>query len=124
AAVWAQTDWFPPSAHNGFMDICLGLGIGGVVLLCVAFVQAVSRTLAIRHRHYRLERSLLLASFSYLILSNLTETTLLAYNFMSWILFVAACIGLSWFGAAQHDPHIRLARFDSTGRLVNQPSRS
>ncbi|MBV9354345.1 MAG: O-antigen ligase family protein [Chloroflexi bacterium] len=96
AVVWAQTDWFPPSAHNGFMDLWLGMGVGGVALLAAAFVQAVWRTLALPPRTYTLERSLLLASFSFLILSNLTETTLLSYNFLSWILFVATCIGLSW----------------------------
>ncbi len=96
APVWAQTDWFPPSAHNGFIDLWLSMGIGGIVLLVAASVQAVWRTLTLPPRRYTLERSLLLASFSFLILSNLTETTLLSYNFMSWILFVAACIGLSW----------------------------
>jgi O-antigen ligase len=99
APVWAQTDWFPPSAHNGFMDLCLGLGMGGVLILGAAFVQAVSRALTLPARTCRLERSLLLASFSFLILSNLTETTLLAYNFMAWILFVAACIGLGRSGS-------------------------
>jgi O-antigen ligase len=104
ATVWAQTDWFPPSAHNGFMDLALGLGLVGLVVLGAAFVQAVVRTLSIAHPRYRLERSLLLASFAFLVLSNLTETTLLSYNFISWIAFVAACIGLSRLGSEGETP--------------------
>lgn len=84
----------PPTAHNGFLDLALCLGIVGSLLfsfaLLAGFVQAV--------RHFSQGKSsdelLPLLLLIYVVMANISETQLLGSNYI-WILFVMTLVRLN-----------------------------
>jgi exopolysaccharide production protein ExoQ len=45
AVVWALAGWQAPSAHNGYLDLWLGLGLVGIVIFAAVFLQTLIRAL-------------------------------------------------------------------------------
>ncbi|OUL37161.1 polymerase [Nostoc sp. T09] len=93
ANVWYAVGWKAPYAHNGWLDIWLTVGLLGLLVCALGFI-------------FSFLRSLLWVSYSktfdglwpgifiiYIFLANMTETTFMVQNNISWVLYVAA--GLS-----------------------------
>ena len=76
----------PAYAHNGWVDLWLGLGVYAVwiwaALLAVTWITTVAAT-------YRRSEALLALPFlAMFTLTNLTESSILYYNAIGWVLFV------------------------------------
>jgi O-antigen ligase len=84
--------WNTPNAHNGFLDLWLGLGLVGVLIFIIGFVINLLRAIYLIRWNQRSENLWLLVFLTYTILSNLTETTLLEQNSLEWILYVSATL--------------------------------
>ncbi len=92
--VFAATGWVVTGAHNGFLNVGLELGVMGFTLVLLTLLQAF--------RHTR--TAFLTAGSSYVdwciglvfltVVYNLDERTLLATQYLPWILYVLACTGL------------------------------
>jgi exopolysaccharide production protein ExoQ len=89
ALVLSEVGWDTPHAHNGFLDLALDLGLLGMALLVTALTVASRAAL-------RSARTSALASgvwplvfLSFLLLINVTESSLLRQHNIYWILFVA-----------------------------------
>jgi exopolysaccharide production protein ExoQ len=89
ALVLSEVGWDTPHAHNGFLDLALDLGLLGMALLVIGIIVASRAAL-------RSARATALASgvwplvfLSFLLLVNVTETSLLRQHNIYWILFVA-----------------------------------
>jgi exopolysaccharide production protein ExoQ len=88
-AVWDALMWQAPSAHNGFLETWLGLGVVGLVLSTALF----ARTLVWAWR--RLERVRDESTYWPLVFllmllgENTTESNFLDQNHLLWALFVA-----------------------------------
>jgi len=87
--VWYATGWNPPNAHNGLLDLWLDLGLLGVSIFLMGFWKNILRGLG----WIRLSKTSLsifpLVYFTYIVLANLTENTLLVQNDIFWVLYVA-----------------------------------
>lgn len=94
AEVWARTNWEAPHSHNGFLDLCLDLGILGVLAFMVSFLTGYSRALT-RVRLTKTEEGIWpLIYLSFMLLYNLSESGILKQNDIFWVLYVAVNISL------------------------------
>ena len=96
-AFWGGTDsaalyvieragWEVPDSHHGFLDMTLQIGIIGSAMVCLALWQTVLRGIA-RIRLYRSWLSSWLMVYAlYMVVVNLSETSLLITNNIFWIL--------------------------------------
>jgi exopolysaccharide production protein ExoQ len=90
--VWMTAGWEAPHAHNGFLELWLGLGtLGGVLFLTNYAIATVGAVRWLR----RSETSAGLWPMVFLIftiISNLTESAILEQNSIFWILYVAVVL--------------------------------
>jgi exopolysaccharide production protein ExoQ len=93
--VWQELKWNAPGAHNGFLELWLGLGLIGLVTFAVSltanFVLAwkASRS-AEREASYWAVLYLV-----FFIAYNLSETLILEQNDIFWVLYVAIVVSLN-----------------------------
>ncbi|MDZ8187880.1 MAG: O-antigen ligase family protein [Nostoc sp. ChiSLP02] len=85
--------WPAPTAHNGFLDLWLGVGLLGLLVFFAGFVINLSRAIYfIRLNKAHENQVWLLIYLTFIILANLTETTLIEQNSIEWILYVSAIL--------------------------------
>jgi len=89
AYVWMVTFWQPPNSHNGFLDVTLDIGLIGLGLVLLSFITRFYRALPYHMSSQGWENDWPLLYLFYLVLCNLTETTLLDHNSFFWTLFIA-----------------------------------
>lgn len=94
ASVWYASGWTPPNSHNGFLDIWLDLGLLGVMIFVISFVILLFKSLRYIRVTNTVEGFWPAICLFYLIMINLTETSLLVQNNMFWILYVAAEVSM------------------------------
>jgi O-antigen ligase len=89
AYIWLNSGWIPNHPHNGYLALCLDLGILGLGLFFLGFSRNYLQALA----WVRATKTVLdvwpLVFMTYMILANLTETSLLESNSLNWILYMA-----------------------------------
>ncbi|MBG1240126.1 O-antigen ligase family protein [Nostoc sp. NZL] len=90
--VLQTVQWNTPNAHNGFLDLWLALGLVGVLVFIIGFVINLLRSIYLIRWNQTFANLWLLLYLTYIILSNLTETTLLEQNSLEWILYVSAIL--------------------------------
>jgi exopolysaccharide production protein ExoQ len=125
--VWLATGWEPPSAHDGFLDLMLDLGVVGLLVFVPIMIAALRYAYALALRGKTLESAFPFIFLIFLLISNVTESYLVAYNSLSWVLFVAITIQLSMWWQEERRPHARAvarapARADD--RPVSRPVRA
>lgn len=81
--------WEAPHAHNGFLETALGLGFTGLALLLVAMWKNLVRGVQIARAGTEIEDFWPLLYLIFTVLSNLTESSLLAANSFLWMIYVA-----------------------------------
>lgn len=88
AQVLSIVRWAAPHSHNGFLDLCLDLGLLGLLTFAFSFLAVCWRSI-ICLRSIRTSEGLLpIGYLTFLLLANLTESSLLRQNSL-WILFIA-----------------------------------
>lgn len=88
--IWQATGWTPPNSHNGLLDLWLHLGLLGVAIFTVEFLlQTLPKALV----WVRLSQTVVglwpLLYMSYMVLANLSESTLMVQNDIFWVIYVA-----------------------------------
>jgi O-antigen ligase len=95
AYLWRTLQWECPYGHNGFMDLLAELGIAGLAVfllsLTTAYIQGV-RWLRITKN---VEGLWTLMYLSFLVIYNISESTLLATNSIFWILYVSTIFSMA-----------------------------
>jgi exopolysaccharide production protein ExoQ len=91
-------------AHNGFFEICLEIGIAGLALSTVAWLNGLRRLLPLWRRGDIESVAFPLAVLVLVALYDLDENTLLIFNGLFWPLFVA---GLAQIECANRDARHR-----------------
>ena len=94
ASVIEVIEWNTPHAHNGYLDVCLQVGLVGFVLFLAGLLAALPRAIAALRATATTEGIWPIVFLSYMVLYNFTETTLLQQNNIYWVLFVSTlCSG-------------------------------
>lgn len=86
--VWNAVRWQPPHSHNGFLDLWLDLGLLGLAIFAFSFIAVCVRAVAWLRQNHTSDGLWPLAYLTFLLLANLTESSLLRQNFL-WILYVS-----------------------------------
>lgn len=95
ATVWRAAQWTPPNAHNGLLDMLLDLGLLGVSVFLIGFGITLLRGIT----WFRIDKSW--HSFwpilypTYLVLANVSESFLLNFNDLLWVLYVSISFSLA-----------------------------
>jgi O-antigen ligase len=84
-----------PHAHDGFLDLLLSVGFVGLVCFVIAFVVVWRRALVVLREDQGRAALFPFAYLSFLILYNLTESSLLGSRAFEWIVFVAVAGALA-----------------------------
>ncbi|ELS02525.1 lipid A core-O-antigen ligase-like enyme [Xenococcus sp. PCC 7305] len=74
-------------AHNGFLDILLGIGFIGMSLFLISFFSNVIKSLLFLRKTNSVEGFWPILFLNYIILTNLTEGTLAALDNIFWVLY-------------------------------------
>jgi exopolysaccharide production protein ExoQ len=94
AYVWNASSFKAPNGHNGYLDLCLELGFVGLFIYAFAFISSFQKAI----QYIRVVRTpdgfwpTLL--FSYVVLSNLTESGLVAQNNFLFMIQVSTFLSL------------------------------
>lgn len=87
--VWRAAGTETPHAHNGFLDLLLGLGVAGLVCFAVAFVVVWRRALVSLREQPDQGGLFPFVYLSLLLLYNLTESSLVGARAFEWVVFAA-----------------------------------
>ncbi|MHC5734230.1 O-antigen ligase family protein [Nostoc sp.] len=94
AYIWRIVGWVPNHPHNGYLALCLDLGLLGLGVFFLGFwgnyLQGFAR---LRGSKTTLDVWPLI-HMTYLALANLTESTLLESNSLNWMLYVAVSLSV------------------------------
>lgn len=89
AYVWVAMHWLAPNAHNGFLDLWLGLGLIGLALFLAGFAIVFWKSLKKARLGNSAEFRWPLLYLIFLVVYNLDETNLFQHNSLMWALYVA-----------------------------------
>ncbi|GEM_PF-1702732 len=118
APVWLATGWNPPNAHDGFLDLMLDLGVVGLLIFVPIVLAALRRAYALALRAKTLDAAFPLIFLAFFLVSNITESFLVAYNSLSWALFVTLSLQLSlWWQAERRSPLLSAERIPAAPDL-------
>ena len=88
AIVSLAVAWDVPHAHNGFLDLTLGVGLLGLALFSISYLSTFAKSLA-QFRSSQSDESIYPSIILiYIVISNVSETGLFSYNNIYWLLFV------------------------------------
>ncbi|MCB0108676.1 MAG: O-antigen ligase family protein [Caldilineaceae bacterium] len=92
--VWLATTWSAPHAHNSLLDVWLELGIIGVTIFLVGFVNVFRKAVVYAQGAQNPANLLPLAFLVFFALSMLPESVILQSNDIYWVLYVAITASL------------------------------
>jgi exopolysaccharide production protein ExoQ len=90
----ARTQFQPMHAHNGFLDLALDLGWVGLGLFALSFFTNVAKAVVYLSRNRLPESGLPLLLLTYTLMTNFTETGLLAVSSI-WFWYVVTTVRLT-----------------------------
>lgn len=92
---WLREGWRVPHAHNGFLDLSLELGLIGLSCFLAIFLLTGIRRLKDIKLHAAPEYVLPIVLLVYLVMANLTESSLMKRNDLLWVLFITTTLSTS-----------------------------
>jgi O-antigen ligase len=102
AEVWGMVGATPPHAHNGVLDLWLDLGLAGVLLFGISFAVTAGRAVRALRESWSVETVFPACLLAFLVLFNLSESTLLRQHSIFWVLYVAAAVQLARVREPEH----------------------
>lgn len=97
--------WEVPEAHNGFLELSLSIGLLGLTLFLMGYALTLFRATNCLRVNRTSESSWPLIYLSIILLSNITESSLLQSGF-PWLLYVTTVVSLSVQPARSIAPRI------------------
>ena len=87
--------WDAPSAHDGYMDLLLDVGIVGLLLYVVAFVVTVRRAVILYRNGHPSNITWPLLLLTEILLCQISEASIVSPHSTYWILYVAVAFSVS-----------------------------
>lgn len=95
AYLWRTLQWECPYGHNGFMDLLAELGILGLAVFFLSLITAYIKGMRFLRITKNIEGLWTLMYLTFLLIYNLSESTLLATNSIFWILYVSTVFSMA-----------------------------
>jgi O-antigen ligase len=89
--LWRRVDWTPTTAHNGYLDTLMDLGIVGLAVLLLLLIRSYKNIMGVFGED-RAWGALKAVLFFMVVLHNFTETSLGKANSLLWLLFLSAIL--------------------------------
>lgn len=89
-----STGWLVPMAHNGYLELWLGIGLVGVIVFLVLFVRAMRMALHTLRYDRRAIAAWPVAYLCFFALHNTGESTLLTRTTFEFLVFVQVYVAL------------------------------
>jgi O-antigen ligase len=86
--------WPVPNSHNGLLDLWLDVGALGVVTFVLGFWANLLKSIARIRMSHALENFWPILCMTYMVLSNITESSLMLQNDIIWVLYVSVVLSL------------------------------
>jgi exopolysaccharide production protein ExoQ len=83
-----------PHAHNSFLEVWLGLGIIGLVMMLINLTRNFGMALRVARGSHGIERSWPLLLLIFTVLYSVTENTLLTVNSLPWLAYTGVSFWL------------------------------
>lgn len=96
-----EIGWNAPGAHNGYIDLALGLGLPGAFLFLAGFFISVRRAIGFLQKSVDREAMWPLAYLSFFFIYQFVESTIVQGNTIYWILYVAASLSVTSVTSAE-----------------------
>jgi exopolysaccharide production protein ExoQ len=93
-----STGWLVPMAHNGYLEVWLGIGLVGLVAFFILFFWAVRMALQLLRHDRRFVAIWPIAYLLFFALHNMGESTLLTRTTFEFIVFVQVSVALQQTG--------------------------
>jgi exopolysaccharide production protein ExoQ len=119
--------WEAPHAHNGFLDTALSLGFIGAAILVVGMFKNLVLGIATARAEREIEYSWPLLYLIFTVLTNLTESSILAANSFLWMLYVANSYWLTRANLCsqkQNEDESQFEHSEASDLLDCEPARS
>ncbi len=94
AYVIRSVRWPVPDSHNGFLDLCIDLGLVGLALYAWIVFQTLVKAIALMRVTRRIEYLWVLVFFTYSLIANLSESSLMFRNSLPTVIFSAVAFGV------------------------------
>ena len=95
AYLWRTLAWECPYGHNGFMDLLVELGFLGLSVLILSFITTYLRGVMWLRITRCIEGIWPLMYLTYLVMYNISESTLVETNSIFWIVYVSTVFSLA-----------------------------
>ncbi|MBD1910725.1 MULTISPECIES: O-antigen ligase [unclassified Leptolyngbya] len=90
--IWMNYGWRAPHCHNGYLDLTLALGVVGSLLFLYTLFTTLILGLVRLQRTSTFENFYCVLVPFFLLLYNLTESSILGRNSLSWVIFISVYI--------------------------------
>lgn len=115
-SVWIAAGWLVPTAHNGYIELCLSLGVVGVFLFSYIFVHAFRRAI----EYVRSERGVMglwpVTYLCFFVMHNICESALLTRGTFPFLVFAILTTSL----AVNHEPVVTPAGMADNQRFMRE----
>jgi exopolysaccharide production protein ExoQ len=101
AYVWSAAQWTPPNSHNGLLDLWLDLGLLGLSVFIIGFGVTLLKGLTWLRLTKSAEGFWPLLYLTYMLLTNVGESSLLNRNEIFWVLYVATALSMMMLAKKQ-----------------------
>ncbi|MBF2014357.1 MAG: O-antigen ligase family protein [Rivularia sp. T60_A2020_040] len=95
AYLWRTLAWECPYGHNGFMDLFAELGIAGLSVFLLSFITTYFRGVMWLRITKCIEGIWPLIYLTFLVMYNISESTLVETNSIFWIVYVSTVFSLA-----------------------------
>lgn len=95
-AIRRALQWDVPSAHNGWVELWLDIGIGGVLVFAVGFLIATARAVSGAFREVGTETLWSLVFLTLFLLFSISESSIARQNNLVWVMYVAFTAAYGW----------------------------
>jgi exopolysaccharide production protein ExoQ len=95
AYIWNASAFKAPNGHNGYLDLCLELGLVGFSIYIIQFIIGFKKSLENVRNTTTPDGFWPTILFSYIILANLTESSLMLQNNFLWVLQISTFLSLN-----------------------------
>jgi exopolysaccharide production protein ExoQ len=95
ADVWRILAWECPYGHNGFMDLLVELGAIAFIALVVSYITASIQGVKLLLSTRNIEGIWHLMFLTFMLIYNISESTLVTTNSIFWILYVSTVFSLA-----------------------------
>lgn len=103
-AIWVRdvVEWLAPTAHNGWLEVCLSLGFAGVTLFVLCLVMAIWRAIKLAFSSW--SGIYAIGFLTQFLMFSLSESIVMQQNSIVWVMFSAVIGKLTW-------DYVRLSAF-------------